>query len=385
MRRRDDLVFTMDEYDRRLAAVRGELARRGLDAMIVTTPENIFYLTGYQTPGYYFFQALVVPTEGEPFMVTRLLEDSNVQTRTWIELSRPYADTDSPITALRIALDEQGLAEKSIGYEKHCYFFRASEQEQLFVASPDSTFFDCSGLIEKSRLVKSDEEITVMHRAAKAADAGMLAGIAAVAEGVNENEVAAEIHHAMLRAGSEYPAISPFVASGWRCSVGHATWEHRTIEQGDCVFLEVGGCVHRYHASQMRTVFVGDPTPEVIEAEALILEAMEAAMDAIRPGITAGDVDMVCRQVLARYSYGGTQATRSGYSIGIAFAPDWGEGHILSIQPGERQPFEANMTFHLIPWLQVPGIAGIGLSETVRVTAGGCESFSTIERKVFVQ
>ncbi len=385
MRQRDDLVFTMAEFERRLGAVRAELAKRGLDAMIVTTPENIFYLTGYQTPGYYYFQALVVPTEGECFMVTRLLEDTNVETRTWISESRPYADTDSPITALRIALDEYGLAEKAIGYEKHCYFFRASEQEQLFVASPDSTFFDCSELIEQFRLIKSDEEIAVMRRASAATDAGMRAGIDAVAEGVNENEIAAEIHHAMLRAGSEYPAISPFVASGWRCAVGHATWERRRVERGDCVFLEVGGCVHRYHVAQMRTVFVGEPSKEVAEAEALIQEAVDAAVDCIRPGITAGDVDTVCRQILARYPYGGTQATRSGYSIGIAFAPDWGEGHILSIQPGEMRPLEQNMTFHLIPWLIVPGIAGIGLSETVRVTDRGCEPFSSTERKVFVQ
>jgi len=385
MRQRDDLVFTMGEYERRLAALRAQMEWRGLDAVIVTTPENLFYLTGYQTPGYYYFQALVVPLAGEAFMVTRLLEDSNVTTRTWIEESRPYADTESPIGALRHSLEEFGIAGKRVGYEKNCYFFRATEQEQLFVAAPETSFLDCSGLIEELRLIKSAEEVAVMVGAAAATEAGMRAGIDAVAAGVSEHDVAADIHHAMIKAGSEYPAIAPFVASGWRCAVGHATWEGRTIEAGDCVFLEVGGCVHRYHAAMMRTVFLGQPSPEVEEAERLICEAMSACLDAIRPGVTAGDVDFVARSILERYSHGGTQATRSGYSIGIAFAPDWGEGHILSIQPSESRPLEANMVFHLIPWLQVPEQAGIGLSETVRVTSAGSESLFSLDRKVFVK
>ncbi|MCA9582243.1 MAG: aminopeptidase P family protein, partial [Myxococcales bacterium] len=333
--------------------------------------------------GYYYFQALVVPLEAEPFMVTRLLEDSNVQTRTWIDISRPYADTTSPMGALAYAFSEFGLNTARIGFEKHCYFFRATEQEELFAAMPHAAFFDCSGMVEQLRLIKSDAEIEIMRLSARATEAGMIAGIDAVAEGVTENDVAAEIHYAMIKAGGEYPAISPFVASGWRCAVGHSTWEGRVIQRGEVAFLEVGGCVHRYHTAMMRTVMVGELHPAIEEAERLIDEALDAAIDAMRPGVAAGDIDASCRHVLSRYSHGGTQATRSGYSIGIAFAPDWGEGHILSIQPAEPRYLEENMTFHLIPWLQVPGTAGIGLSETVRVTQNGAERFTHLERKVF--
>jgi Xaa-Pro dipeptidase len=203
---------------------------------------------------------------------------------------------------------------------------------------------------------------------------------------VTENDIAAEIHQAMIRAGSEYPAISPFVASGWRSAVGHATWEGRRVEPGECVFLEVGGCVGRYHTALMRTAYVGaEPPPPIAEAERLIQEAMQVSLEQIAPGVAAGDVDIQNRYILERYSHGGTQATRSGYSIGIAFAPDWGEGHILSIQAGESRYFKENMTFHLIPWLQVAGVFGMGLSETVRVTADGCESFFSLERKLYLR
>ncbi len=261
MRQRDDLVFAMTEYEARLARLRQAMAARNLDAFLVTTPENLFYLTGYQTPGYYWFQALVVPLAGEPFMVTRLIEDSNVQTRTWISESHPYRDHENPPAALGRVMARFGLASARIGYERHCYFLRATEQDVLFATLPEASFIDASGLVEELRLIKSETEIDLMRAAARTTEAGMQAGIDAIGAGVNENEVAAEIQAAMTRAGSHYPAIHPFVASGWRGAVGHATWEDRVIEPGDAVFLEIGGCRHRYHAAMMRTVIVGDPAP----------------------------------------------------------------------------------------------------------------------------
>ncbi|MEE8202327.1 MAG: M24 family metallopeptidase [Alphaproteobacteria bacterium] len=385
MRQRDDLVFPMAEFERRIDALRERTAARGADAVIVAGPENITYLTGYQTTGYYYFQAVVVPVGGEPFMVTRLLEDTNVEARTWVALSRPYHDTEEPVARLAAALAEFGLANKRLGYEKHCYFFRATEQEALFAACPDATFVDCSGLVEQGRVVKSEPEIAIMRRAAAANEAGMRAGIAAVEVGASENDVAAEVHHAMFRAGGEYPACSPFVASGPRCAIGHATWEGRTIEAGETVFLEIGGCVQRYHTAMMRNVFLGEPTSEMIEAEGLIQQAVEACMAAMKPGAIAGEIDALSRSIFARNSFGAVQTTRSGYSIGIAYAPDWGEGHILSLQPDDPGVLEANMTFHLIPWIQIPGKAGIGLSETVRVTPTGGESLFSLERRLFVK
>jgi Xaa-Pro dipeptidase len=385
MRQRDDLVFAMTEYEARLARLRQSMAARNLDAFLVTTPENLFYLTGYQTPGYYWFQALVVPLAGEPFMVTRLIEDSNVQTRTWISESHPYRDHESPPAALGRVMARFGLASARIGYERHCYFLRASEQDVLFATLPEASFVDASGLVEALRLIKSEAEIDLMRKAARTAEAGMQAGIDAIGAGVNENEVAAEIQAAMTRAGSHYPAIHPFVASGWRGAVGHATWEDRVIEPGDAVFLEIGGCRHRYHAAMMRTVIVGDPAPAVRAAERVVQDAMQACLETIGPGVPAEAVDRIARRVIAGAGPGIDQASRTGYSIGIGFAPDWGEGHILSLLEGEARPLEPNMTFHLIPWVQVPGLAGVGLTETVRVTASGCETLTSFERRVFTR
>ncbi|HHP7243425.1 MAG TPA: M24 family metallopeptidase [Elainellaceae cyanobacterium] len=384
MRRRDDLLFPMKEYERRLYNLRRRMGKHRVEALIVTDPEGLHYLTTYQTVGYYYFQALVVPLEGDPFMVIRLLEDSNVQTRTWVEHSRPYMDTEDPIEKLYHALEEFGVSKCRIGYDRKGYFFRSFEQEKLRAICSSAIFVDCSGLVEEDRIIKSADEINIMRRAAIATEAGMRAGIEASTSGVSENDIAADIHHAMYKAGGEYPAISPFVASGPRALIGHATWEGRKIEPGDCIMLEIGGCVQRYHTAMMRTVYVGDPPAGLKQAESIVLEAVQASIDTIKPGITAAKADAVNRSILASNSIGAGQATRSGYSIGIGFAPDWGEGHILSLQPDETRLLEENMTFHLIPWIQIPGLGIMALSETVRVTETGCEPFFDFERKLFV-
>lgn len=385
MRNRDDLVFPMAEYERRLRDLRQRMEAKGLDVVITTTPENICYLTGFESPGHYYFNSLVVPLEEEPFMMPRLLEASGVRAYTWVELVRPYEDIQDPMNVLSAALAEFGLNTRRIGYEENCWFFTAAQQKRLFAHCPDATFVDCSGIVEAGRLIKSEYEIALMKRAAHTTEAGMQAGIDAVAAGVTEADVAAEIHYAMIKAGSEWPSISPFIASGERGAIGHATWTDRVIQPFEPVFLEIGGCLKRYHAAMMRTVFVGEPDGSLWEAEKLVQEAMEACIEAIKPDVTAASVDAAGRAVIANSRLGAQQSSRTGYSIGIALPPDWGEGHILSLQQNETRLLQPNMTFHLIPWAQIPGKGGIGFSETVRVTEDGCELITNLDRKLFVK
>ena len=385
MLHRDDLVFPIHEFERRLSELRRRMAERGVDVLLITTPENLAYLTAFETPGYFYWQGLVVPLEGEPVFVPRRLEASGVEALTWVELIRAYEDTQDPMDKLRQTLEEFGWQGKRIGYEKECWYFTAGQQERLFAKCPAAKFVDCSGIVEAGRVIKSELEIEVMRKAARMAEAGIRAGIDAVCAGTKEDDVAAEMFHAMIKMGCQWPGLAPFVASGPRGAIGHATWMGRTIQAGELVFLETGGCFRRYHAAIMRGCFVGEPTRQLREAERVVIEAVEATIDAIRPGITAAQADAVNRNIIAKYDFGGTQATRSAYSIGIAVPPDWGEGHILSFLPGEDRVLEPNMTFHLIPWVQLAGTAGVGCSETIRVTETGCEVLTCFERRLFAK
>lgn len=376
MRRRDDMTFAPEEYERRIAELRERMAARLLDAVIITDPENLIYLTDYQTTGYSFFQALVVPLEDEPFMITRAMEESNVIERTWVEITRPYPDTGDAIQQLIAALTEFDLATKRIGYERNSYFFPAYQQDRIHTSFQRGTLRDCFGIVEEGRRRKSPAEIAIMTRAAAATQAGIAAGLEATQPGVTENEIGAAISAAMFRAGGEPPAVMPYVASGPRSMIGHATWEGREVQAGEHVFLEVGGCYRRYHTAMMRTVVLDDLSPSMEKAQERMKTALRELKAEMRPGLTVSDADSIVRNIITDNDVDARLVTRSGYSIGIAFPPSWDEGYILSLNPGDFTVLEEGMTFHVIPWMWgVDGDKTVGISDTIRVTADGCASF----------
>lgn len=386
MRQRDDMTFPIEEYQRRLDELRHRIEQRHMDAAVITDPENIMYLTDYQTSGYSFFQALVVPLEKEPFMITRKLEESNIIARTWVELTRPYPDTGDAIQMLVDALREFGLANKRIGYERNSYFFPAYHQDCIHTTLTEGKLLDCFGIVEEGRICKSPVEIELMRKAAVATEAGMQAGIEACQAGVTENEIGAAISAAMFRAGGEAPAVMPYVTSGPRTMIGHATWEGRTVEPGEHVFLEVGGCYRRYHTAMMRTVVLGELSDSMYKAQQLMKSALDALHQYVQPGMTVSDVDNLIRNIISQNDVGARLITRSGYSIGIAFPPSWDEGYIVSLKQGASTVLETGMTFHIIPWMWgVDGDKTCGISDTIFITEEGCESFFTLDRDFVVK
>jgi len=339
------------------------------------------YLTDFQTTGYSFFQALVVPLEQEPFMITRAMEESNIIARTWVERTRPYPDTGDAIQMLVDALREFGLANKRIGYERNSYFFPAYQQDFIHTTLTEGKLLDCFGIVEQGRVCKSPVEIEVMHKAAKATEAGMKAGIEAAQAGVTENDIAAEISAGMFRAGGEPPAVMPYVTSGPRTMIGHATWEGRTVQPGEHVFLEVGGCYRRYHTAMMRTIVLGELTDSMYKAQERMKMALNAVHEVVQPGMTVSDVDNMIRNIITNNDVGARLITRSGYSIGIAFPPSWDEGYICSLKQGESAILQEGMTFHIIPWMWgVDGDKTCGISDTIYITADGCKSFFSMDR-----
>lgn len=387
MRDHPQLPFPVGEYQARLDALRERMETAGVIAMLTTTPENITYLTGFESPGHYWWQGMLVPRYGEPTTVSRLLEVSGMDAMSWIEPERnvAYRDEQDPMEVLVALLTSMGLDRGRVGFERDGWFFTAAQQDRLFSLLPHTDWIDCSGLIEQGRILKSPLEIDRIGEAARTTEAGMQAGIDAVRCGASENDVAAEVLSAMIRAGSEWPSIVPFVASGERGAIGHATWFRRTLCPGDSVFLEISGCRTRYHAPMMRTVVLDEPGDGLLQAFDAVQSAFDAALAAIRPGVPAGDIDRLARQVIAESGFGGTQSSRVAYSVGIAVPPDWGEGQILSMKPGEMRPLKENMTFHLLPWVQLPGHGGMGCTETIRVGRDGGERITQFPRELFVR
>ena len=238
----------MYEFMTRLANVRTEMERRELDVMMITSPQNIFYLTGFETTGYASFQTLIVPIDREPFMVIRMLENTGVMAFTWVEISRTYSDGYDPIVRVKEVLHDFGLNGKRIGYERDGYFFTAPQQEEMLSICSDSEWVPASDLVDGLRVIKSELELVKIRTAAKYAEIAQRAGKDVAAVGGKDTRLAAAMHNAMYRAGSDYPAVAPFVATGTAASIGHATWQGRTLQPGDDLIEPRGGqhaCLHR--------------------------------------------------------------------------------------------------------------------------------------------
>lgn len=353
------------------------MADRDLDVILVHSPENIYYLTGYQTPGYYWHQVLILPLAGEPIFVPPPHEASLVPEFCWIDNVRMYPDTADWSEVTSDLLKEFDLAESGVGIETESGFLTVDLRDRLVDQLSGATFRSSSGVIESSRLIKSSQEIEYLKEAAQFSEHGMRAGIAAVNEGATELDVAAAVHSALDRVGSVYAGLPAFITSGPRTELVHATWTPREIKPDELVFLEIPGCAHRYHAVHSRSVYVGDPPDIVKQASEVATTALSAAKSIMKPGVPAREVFEATRSIINDSDVGYKQGRRIAYGIGIGFPPGWDEGDIFSININEERPLKAGMVFHLITTMRPNSIGAIGSSDTVLVTENGVETLTS--------
>ena len=379
-----ELPFSTDEYESRLAGVRERMNDAKHDAIIVTSPENIYYLSGFHHGGYFYPQFLIVPASGDPFFIIRSTEEPNILALSWIERAVTYMDHEDPSEHIASAIRDAGLAKARLGVDRNSWFIPIALYERIVASLPGARFGDGSMIVERGRLIKSESELAYIHQAARCAEAGMQAGIQAIHEGANENEVAAEMQRVPTLMGSEYPSCAPWVSSGPRASLPHQTWASRRIERGDPIYLEVSGCVKRYSAAMMRTVVVGEPSVELQRMSDAGQRAHERMLAAIRPGPRVEEIWQVWADSLLEAGYQGG-FKRCGYSIGINFPPGWGEGNIVSWRRGEKTRVQANMTFHTTSMVKVFGVADVSTSTTIRVTENGYEPVTQFEQRLFVR
>lgn len=385
MRNPNELPFIMSEYEARLRKIREGMLARNLDALMLSTPENIYYLTGFHTRGYYTYHTLVLPVDGQAFMVIRLFEKPNVKRLSWVEQGYSYQDYEDPLQVTSTALVEAGLDKKRIGIEKDSSWLSVGTVEKLQALLPDVTFDVGSGIVERSRAVKSEAEIGYIRQAAKVVSTAFQAAFEAAEVGKTENDVAAELYREAIRSGSEYMAGQAFVASGYRSALPHASWQGRRLEGGDVIYLESSACVRRYGAALIRTIVLGEPWEEVKRMAQASIDGLESAISAIRPGVTSEEVDRACRDEIARAGFSESFVHRTGYSIGIGIAPVWGEGHVMDLKPKDRRVLEPGMVFHIVPVLFKFGEFGLGFSETVLVTESGSEVLTGFPRRLLVK
>lgn len=373
-----EAVFSNEELLLRQKRAREALLARGIDILLLTGPENIFYLTGQQTPGYYTYQALLLPVDSDPVFIVRQLELNNLVANSYLDDIVPFMDNADPVHVTVELIRQRGWQSKHFAIDQRGWFlpiaiYKALEEQLDHIG-------DGSGIVESLRAVKSESELEKLEQSARYVDAGMRAGMEAVNSGVSENDIVSNMMGASIKAGSEYVGMEPLMASGPRCGIPHGTWRRRTIQDGDPVFLEMAASHDRYHAALMRSAWIGQPTSAARNMMDCCLEALAASLDVLKPGTSCEDVHNACQKVVDDHGFTDNFKKRTGYSVGISFAPDWGEGNVLSLYTGINTIVQQGMVFHVPPALRIYGEFTVGVSEVAVVTKDGCRTLSTIER-----
>ncbi|QDY70099.1 ectoine hydrolase DoeA [Qingshengfaniella alkalisoli] len=386
--------FTPTEYAERLAKTRKAMERQGIDTLIVSDPSNMAWLTGYDGWSFYVHQCVAVGPVGAPFWFGRE-QDAQGATRTCYMLDEDiigYHDSyvqsteKHPMEYLVAKLKERGWDKGTIGVEMDNYWFSAKAYAVLDNGL-DATLVDSQSLVNWQRAVKSEQELEYMRIAARLVERMHSRILEKCEPGVRKCDLVAEIYDASLRYdpfqgfGGDYAAIVPLLPSGAAAAAPHLTWDDQEMKVGEGTFFEIAGCYNRYHCPLSRTIFLGRPSYEFLEAEAATLEGMEAGLEAARAGNTCEDVAQAFFNVLKKYNI--EKDNRTGYPIGLSYPPDWGE-RTMSLRRGDRTELQEGMTFHFMTGLWMDDW-GFELTESFVVTDGGPECLANVPRRLFVK
>jgi len=370
-------VFPEAELQQRLAAVRRIMQQRDLDALVVSIPENIYYLTGLDHWGFFACHVLVVPAAGRMALACRAMERITVENQVRNADFHGHGDTEELSDYVLAILAERELSAARLGIEKRSLFMTPRIYEMIIDGAAGADWSDGSGIIDDLRLVKSPLEQDYTRQAAAAADAGTLAAIEAIRDGASDYEIAAECNRAMILAGSEYPGFGPFIRPTTRLGEEHTTWRGDVFHDGDAVFLEVGGAYRKYQAPMGRLVYVGQ-APEGAERSAeLAIRGMQAICDALKPGATAGEVYQAWKDVADSAGLKDYHRHHCGYMVSIGFPPSWtGGSMVTSLQPGSDRVLRAGMTFHAHSWFTNTDVIDYFISNTVMLTEARAENLT---------
>ena len=335
--------FEPEEFrDRRRRAL-AATAGRGLDALLMFKQESMYWLTGYDTFGYCFFQCLVLRADGDLVLLTRAPDLRQAEHTSIVEDIRIWVDRagSNPAEELRDLLAENGLSGKRLGIEYDTHGLTAANGKRLDVALAGfAEATDASDLISRLRLVKSAAELAYVRRAAELADDALAAAIAETRDGADEGAILAAMHAAVFRGGGDYPGNPFIIGSGRDALLCRYKSGRRRLDARDQLTLEFAGVYRHYHACLMRTLLVGAPSARQRAMHAACREALLACEARLSPGTPIGAVFDAHAEVFDRHGLRAHRLNACGYSLGATYAPSWMDwpmcfhGNPVEVGPG---------------------------------------------------
>ncbi len=386
-------LFPPDEFTRRLRDVQARMRQAGFDLIVCQDPANMCWLTGFDGWSFYVPQCIVVHVDAvNPIWFGRAQDAKSARITTYLPEAdiHPFAETlvqhpvGHPYDALAEMIRDRGWGKARIGVEMDAHYYTARCHQHLVAGLPDASFDNNRDLVNWARLVKSSAELALMREAGRICTAGMQRATEVMRPGVPQQDVIAAVFDTLTRgvpgSGGDYAAIVPLMPVGEGTSTPHLTWTDKPLPDNALAMLEIAGVRRRYHAPLTRTFHIGKPPQEISDLAKVIVEGVDAGLEMARPGNTAEQVEAAWQSILRRH--GLEKHSRVGYSIGLAYPPDWGE-RTVSLRPGDETVLEAGMCFHIQSglWLRDYGAA---ISESFVVGPGGGERLCDAPRHLIV-
>ncbi len=388
------MSFSKNEYKERLKKVQSSMQKKGIELLISQDTANINYLTGYDAWSFYYAQCVIVHINSdEPICFMRAQDAGGAFIKTYLKkeniviYDEKYIHTwpSHPYDALVDLLKKNKWDKLIIGVEMDAHYFTAYCYEKLKQGLPNATIKDSERLVNWVRVVKSNTEIDFMKKAAIISENAMKTAMDIINPGVRQCDAVAEIQKTLFMGtidfGGEYASIATLLPTGKGTSASHLTANDEKFVTGESTVVELSGTYKRYHAPMARTVNLGKPEQKKIDAMNATNEALEAGIKASKPGNTANDVAEKFWAILDKYKI--KKESRTGYSIGIGYPPDWGE-HTLNISKGDMTILKPNVCYHMIAVMQF-GDWGVEASESIRITEGGNELLCNFSRDLYVK
>jgi len=389
------LAFTEQEYRDRIRRTRERMATEGIDVMLCSNPANMCYLTGYDGWSFYVHQLVMVTANesDDPVWVGRGMDANAAKVTTFLPHDNIIAYTDDyvhskvkhPLEFVADLLKERGLERARIGTEMDTFYFPARSLLSLQRRLPEAEVVDATTLVPWVKVIKSPAEIEYIERAARIVEKTMRTAVDSITVGARQCDAAANIFHSQISGtdefGGDYTAIVPMLPSGQGTNTPHLTWSDGPFNNGEATIIEIAGCYRRYHCPMARTVQLGEPPKKLADTAKVVVEGLNNAMEAARPGNTAEQVEDAWRKTIERH--GIRKESRIGYSTGLNYPPDWGEGSV-SLRPGDKTELQEDMCLHVIPGIWMDDW-GIEISECIQVTPSGGRAFADFERGLIVK
>lgn len=320
------LHFKKDEFDARMALLQAEMSANNLDAMLLFAQESMYWLTGYDTFGFCFFQSLVVKRDGSMILLTRSADLRQARLTSIIEDIRIWIDRAgvNPANELRDLLDEEGLLGAKIGIEYNTHGLNGANCRLLDTALRTfAKLEDASEVVAHLRMTKSPAEIAYVRKAAALGDAAFEAALAIAAPDADEGAILAAMHNAIFTGGGDYPGNEFIIGSGQEALLCRYKSGRRKLGAEDQLTLEWAGIYRHYHVAYMQTIPIGRASLRHAELYAAAREALLACRETMQVGKTFGEVFDAHARVIESHGLAAHRLNACGYSLGARFTPSW--------------------------------------------------------------